>query len=161
MNNAQVTIVGNVVADPELKFLTNGSAKLGFSVACDRSWKKGDDWETQTSFFNVIAWRDVAENAADVIAKGLRVVVSGRLEQRSWETPEGEKRYAIEVVADDVAVSVKHVEGITRRQRSEGKGQTRRKGDGRESIPGYVDLDKEMAKSMAKPERVVPEEEAW
>lgn len=144
MNNAQVTIVGNVTADPELKFLTNGSAKLGFSVACDRSWKKGDDWETQTSFFNIIAWRDVAENAAEILQKGLRVVINGRLEQRSWETTEGEKRYAIEVVADDIAVSVKHIEGITRRQRGEGGGKPAAK--------------KPAAKNQ---ERVVPEEEAW
>ena len=75
VNNAQVTIVGNLTADPELKFFESGSAKLSFSVAADRSWKKGDEWETQTSFFNVIAWRDIAENAADIIAKGMRVVV--------------------------------------------------------------------------------------
>ena len=145
MNNAQVTIVGNLTADPELKFFESGSAKLSFSVAADRSWKKGDEWETQTSFFNVIAWRDIAENAADIIAKGMRVVVVGRLEQRSWETTEGEKRYAIEVVADEIAASVKGIESAVRRQRSEGGA----------AKPASA------PRKSASSDRVVPEEEAW
>ena len=145
MNNAQVTVVGNLTADPELKFFESGSAKLTFSVAADRSWKKGDEWETQTSFFNVIAWRDVAENAADVIGKGMRVIVVGRLEQRSWETTEGDKRYAIEVVADEIAASVKGIESAVRRQRGEG-GATK-------SVP--------TPRKAAASDRVVPDEEAW
>lgn len=144
MNNAQVTVVGNLTADPELKFFESGSAKLTFSVAADRSWKKGDEWETQTSFFNVIAWRDVAENAADVIGKGMRVVVVGRLEQRSWETPEGDKRYAIEVVADEIAASVKGIESAVRRQRGDGAAKST-------STP----------RKTAAADRVVPDEEAW
>lgn len=143
MNNSQITIVGNCTADPELKFFESGSAKLTFSVATDRSWKKGEEWETQTSFFNVIAWRDVAENAADILTKGMRVVVMGRLEQRSWEDKDTkEKRYAIEVVADEIAASVKGIETATRRQRGEGAGAAKpaRKGN---------------------QERVAPEEEAW
>lgn len=145
MNNAQVTVIGNLTADPELKYFDSGNAKLAFSVAADRSWKKGDEWETQTSFFNVVAWREVAENAADIIGKGMRVVVVGRLEQRSWETPEGDKRYAIEVVADEIAASVKGIESAVRRQRGEGgKPKTA-------SAP----------RKPASNDRVVPEEEAW
>ena len=148
MNNAQVTIVGNLTADPELKFFDNGSAKLNFSMASDRSWKnnKTDEWETQTSFFNVIAWRKVAEEAADVLAKGLRAVVIGRLEQRSWDDKEtGQKRYAIEVIADEIAVSTSAVEGVTRRQRNTEGGASQK------SAP---------RKAPAQ-ERVVPEEAAW
>jgi single-strand DNA-binding protein len=149
MNNAQVTITGNCTSDPELKFLDNGSAKLSFSVAADRSWKKGDEWETQTSFFNIIVWRDLAEKAADVLEKGLRVTVVGRLEQRSWEDKEsGDKRYAIEVVADEVSISVKGVEAITRRQRTEGGGE--------KSAPRP-----QQQRRSSSQERVVPEEAAW
>lgn len=150
MNNAQITLVGNCTADPELKYFENGSAKLAFSVAADRSWKnnKTNEWESQTSFFNVIAWRDVAENAADVLAKGLEVIVTGRLEQRSWEDKEtGDKRYAIEVIADKIAVSVRHIDGISRRQRSEGDGGRAAK--------------RPAPKQASAQERVVPEEEAW
>jgi single-strand DNA-binding protein len=144
MNNAQITIVGNCTADPELKYFESGSAKLTFSVATDRSWKKGDEWETQTSFFNVIAWRDVAENAADILQKGMRVVVVGRLEQRSWEDKDTkEKRYAIEVVADEIAASVKGIESATRRQRGEGGGASK---------PSARNTNQE---------RVAPDEEAW
>jgi single-strand DNA-binding protein len=148
MNNAQVTITGNCTNDPELKFLDNGSAKLSFSVAADRSWKKGDEWETQTSFFNIIVWRDLAEKAADVLEKGLRVTVVGRLEQRSWEDKEsGDKRYAIEVVADEVSISVKGVEAITRRQRSEGGGEK--------------PASRPQQNRSGNQERVVPDESAW
>lgn len=148
MNTSPVTVVGNLTGDPELKFLGNGSAKLSFSVACDRSYKKGDDWEKETSFFNVVAWRNTAENAADVLAKGLRVTVIGRLEQRSWETTEGEKRSTVEVVADEIAVSVNAIDGINRRPRnSEG-------GNGQGARPA--------ARSAAKPKAdPVPDEEAW
>jgi single-strand DNA-binding protein len=145
MNNAQIVVVGNLTADPEMKFFESGSAKLSFSVATDRSWKKGDEWETQTSFFNVIAWREVAENAGDILCKGMRVVVVGRLEQRSWDTTEGEKRYAIEVVADEIAASVKGIESAVRRQRGEGGG----------SKPAPS------TRKAASSDQVVPEEAAW
>jgi single-strand DNA-binding protein len=147
MNTSPVTVVGNLTSDPELKFLGNGSAKLGFSVACDRSYKKGDEWEKETSFFNVVAWRNTAENAADVLAKGLRVTVIGRLEQRSWEDKEtGERRTTVEVVADEIAVSVAAIDGINRRPRN-GEGAA---------------APRAAARSAAKPKAdPVPDEEAW
>ena len=91
VNNSAITCVGNVTADPKLEYTTNGHAKLRFSVACNRSWKNGDEWEEETSFFNCVAWRFLAEDVAAVIEKGIGVIVVGRLEQRSWETAEGEK----------------------------------------------------------------------
>lgn len=151
MNTSSITIVGNLTGDPEIKYMSNGSAKTTFSVACDRSYKKGDDWEKETSFFNVVAWRNTADNAADVLAKGLRVIVTGRLEQRSWEDKEsGDKRSTVEVVADDIAISVNAIDGVNRRPRNtEGAGN----GNGASSRPARTNN-----RAQAEP---VPDEAAW
>jgi single-strand DNA-binding protein len=104
-----VTIVGNVTRDPELRYTAGGQAKASFGVAVSRRWqnRQTNEWEEQTSFLNVVCWRELAENVADSIAKGSRVIVTGRMEQRSWETDTGDKRSVVEVVADDVGPSLK------------------------------------------------------
>ena len=104
-----VTISGNVTRDPELRYTPSGASKLSFGVAVNRSWRnqQTQEWEEQTSFFNVVAWRQLAENAQNSITKGTRVVVTGRIEQRSWETDQGEKRSIVEIVADDIGPSMK------------------------------------------------------
>ncbi|MEX0833564.1 MAG: single-stranded DNA-binding protein [Actinomycetota bacterium] len=105
----QITIVGNLTDDPELRYTPNGAAVAKFRVAVsprfkDESgqWKDGD-----TSYFAVNAWRALGENAAESLTRGTRVVVTGRLKQRSWENQEGEKRSAVEIEADDVGPSLK------------------------------------------------------
>jgi single-strand DNA-binding protein len=122
VNNSAITCVGNITADPKLEYTTNGHAKLKFSVACNRTWKNGDDWEEETSFFNCVAWRFLAEDVAAVIEKGVGVIVVGRLEQHSWEDTEGNKRSTVEVVADQVALQCRNIEDFTRKkfQKSEG-----------------------------------------
>ena len=122
VNNSAITCVGNITADPKLEYTTNGHAKLRFSVACNRSWKNGDDWEEETSFFNCVAWRFLAEDVAAVIEKGIGVIVAGRLEQRSWEDTEGNKRSTVEVVADQVAVQCRNIEDFTRKKFSKSEG---------------------------------------
>jgi single-strand DNA-binding protein len=109
MPDSTVTIIGNLTRDPEIRYTTGGAAKASFGVAVSRRWqnRQSQEWEEQTSFFNVVAWRQLAENASATLQKGSRVVVSGRLEQRSWETEQGEKRSIVEVVADDIAVSLR------------------------------------------------------
>src|SRR4249919_4153507 len=104
-----ITISGNMARDPEMRYTPSGISKVTFGVAVNRSWRnqQTQDWEEQTSFFNVVAWRQLAENVGASLAKGSRVVVSGRLEQRSWETDQGEKRSIVEIVADDVAPSLR------------------------------------------------------
>src|SRR3954454_3281191 len=104
-----ITISGNITRDPEMRYTPSGVSKVSFGVAVNRSWRnqQTQEWEEQTSFFNVVAWRQLAENASATLTKGTRVVVSGRLEQRSWETEAGEKRSIVEVVADDVAPSLR------------------------------------------------------
>jgi single-strand DNA-binding protein len=109
MPDSTVTIVGNLTRDPEIRYTTGGAAKASFGVAVSRRWqnRQSQEWEEQTSFFNVVCWREMAENVAESIGKGTRVVVTGRLEQRSWETEQGEKRSIVEIVADDVSASLR------------------------------------------------------
>ncbi len=129
-NNSAITCVGNITQDPKLEFTNNGVAKLRFSVACNRSWKKGDEWVEETSFFNCVAWRNLAEDVAGVIEKGVGVIVVGRLEQRSWEDNEDNKRSTIEVVADSVAIQCRNIEDFTRRRFSKTEG-----GESKRSAP--------------------------
>ncbi len=109
MADNTVTIVGNATRDPELRYTPGGAAKAEFGLAVNRRWqnRQTQEWEESVSFFNVVAWREMAENVGESITKGSRVVVTGRLEQRSWETPQGEKRTVVEVVADEIGPSLR------------------------------------------------------
>src|SRR5260221_4398717 len=104
-----ITISGNITRDPEMRYTPSGVPKVIWGVEVNRSWRneQSQEWEEKTSFFNVVAWRQLAENVGASLTKGSRVVVSGRLEQRSWETEAGEKRSIVEIVADDVAPSLR------------------------------------------------------
>lgn len=108
-NGNTVTIVGNVVREPELRFTNSGLANATFSVAVNRRRlnQQTQEWEENTSFFDVVCWRELAENASGSLEKGSRVIVSGRLEQRTWESNEGEKRSKVQVVADELGVSLR------------------------------------------------------
>ena len=99
-----VTIVGNVTRDPELRFTQGGAAVASFGVAWNM---KNRDGEESVSFFDVTCWRSLAENVAESITKGTRVVIYGRLDHRTWETQDGEKRSKIDIIADEVAPSLR------------------------------------------------------
>jgi single-strand DNA-binding protein len=123
MPDSSVTIVGNITRDPEIRYTAGGAAKASFGVAVSRRWqnRQSQEWEEQTSFFNVVCWREMAENVSESLAKGSRVVVTGRLEQRSWETENGEKRSVVEVVADEIGPSLRWATAaITRNERKGG-----------------------------------------
>src|SRR5262245_20424800 len=125
MADSTVTIVGNLTRDPEIRYTSGGAAKASFGVAVSRRWqnRQSNEWEEQTSFFNVVCWREMAENVTESLGKGSRVVVTGRLEQRSWETENGEKRSVVEIVADDVGPSLRWATAqITRNERRGGGG---------------------------------------
>lgn len=107
MPDNTITIVGNCTRDPELRYTSGGRGVASFGVACNRRYQKDGEWVEQVSFFDVTAWATLGENAASSIHKGDRVIVYGRLEQRSWETQEGEKRSKIEVVADEIGPSLR------------------------------------------------------
>ena len=114
-----ITVVGNVTRDPELRFTQGGMAVANFGIAWN---KKKADGEEAVSFFNVSCFRQLAENVAESITKGSRVVVYGALSQRSWDTPEGDRRSAVEIIADDVAPSLKWASAEIRRNEFRGDG---------------------------------------
>lgn len=107
MSSNNVTLIGNLTREPELRYTTGGRAVASFGLAVSRRYKKNDEWQEQTSFFNVIAWGDLGENIAASLVKGSRAIVAGRLEQRSYETQDGEKRTIIELVADEIGPSLR------------------------------------------------------
>ena len=122
--SSNVTIVGNVTRDPELRFTASGAAVTTFGVAVNRRWQNREtsSWEESTSFFNVTCWRDLAQNVSDSLEKGSRVLVSGRLEQRSWQTEQGDKRSVVEIVADEVGPSLRWASAqVVRNERREGQ----------------------------------------
>lgn len=110
MAEVNITINGNVVGDPELRFTPSGAAVANFSVASTpRKYDKNSgEWvDGTTTFLKVNAWRELAEGAADALVKGDPVVVIGKLTQRSYENNAGEKRTVFEVEADDIGKSVR------------------------------------------------------
>jgi single-strand DNA-binding protein len=104
-----VTLIGNVTRDPELRFTPSGQGVASFGIAVNRKWqnRQTNEWEEQVSFFDVVAWGALGENVAEACQKGDRVIVVGRLEQRSWETEGGDKRSKIEIVADEIGPSLR------------------------------------------------------
>ena len=109
MPDNSVTLVGNVTREPELRYTPSGQAMAKFGLAVNRRWQNraSGEWEESTSFFDVVAWREMAENVGDSVQKGTRVIVTGRMEQRSYETQQGEKRSAVELVADEIGPSLR------------------------------------------------------
>ena len=100
-----VVIVGNVTRDPELRYIPSGIPVTSFGVAWNQRSSQGG--EEKAHFFDVTCWRELAENVAESISKGSRVVVYGRLDYRSWESEKGEKRSAVQIVADEVSPSLR------------------------------------------------------
>jgi single-strand DNA-binding protein len=103
-----ITILGNITRDPELRFTPSGTAVVNFGLAVNRNVqnKNSGEWETEADFFNVTAWYKLAENCAESLTKGDRVLVSGRLSQDSWEDKEGKKRSTVKIVANVIAPSL-------------------------------------------------------
>ena len=120
----QVSLVGNLTDDPELRFTPNGAAVANFRLAVTPRVREGDNWKDgETSFFRINVWRQMAENVAETMTKGSRCIVVGRLRMRSWETPEGEKRSVTEVEADEVGPSLKFATAkVERASRGGGSG---------------------------------------
>jgi single-strand DNA-binding protein len=124
-NGNTVELIGNITRDPELRFTPSGAAVANFGLAVNRRWRnqQTNEWEEQTSFFDIVCWRELAENVTESLTKGSRVMVSGRLDQRSWETQDGEKRSKVEVVADEVGPSLRWATAqVTKTERRDGNG---------------------------------------
>ena len=125
MADNTVTLVGNVTRDPELRYTPSGQTVATFGLAVNRRWqnRQTQEWEEQVSFFDVKSWSGLAENVAESITRGTRVIVTGRLEQRSWETDNGDKRSKVEVVADEIAPSLRWATAqVQKIERSGGQG---------------------------------------
>lgn len=126
MADNTVTLVGNIVRDPELRFTTGGRAVASTGLAVNRRYQVNGEWQEQTSYFNLTMWGQLGENAAQSCPKGCRVVVTGRLEQREYESREGEKRSVVEVVVDDIGPSLRWataiVEKVAREKRTSDPG---------------------------------------
>jgi single-strand DNA-binding protein len=116
-----VTLVGNITRDPELRYTTGGRGVASFGLAVNRRYQKNGEWQEETSFFNVVAWADLGENLAASTSKGDRLIVTGRLEQRSYETKEGEKRQVIEVIADEAGPSLRWAQAQIEKIHSSGE----------------------------------------
>ena len=102
-----VSIVGNMTRDPELRYTPNGASVCNFGVAWNKRYQRNGEQVEEVSYFDVSCWGTLAENVAESLTKGTRVVVSGELEQRSWETPQGDRRSKVEIKADDVSPSLR------------------------------------------------------
>ena len=127
-----VTLVGNVTRDPELRFTNTGQANVTFGLAVNRRWqnRQTQEWEEATSFFDVVCWREMAENVSETITRGARVMVAGRLEQRSWETQEGDRRSKVEVVADEIGPSLRWATAQITKNERRGPGEGSARGGG-------------------------------
>jgi len=146
MNDTTLTITGNLVDDPELRFTPSGQPVAKFRIASTPRFfdKPANEWKDGDSLFlTVNVWRQAAENVAESMTRGTRAIVTGRLRQRSYETKEGEKRTVYEIEADEVGVSLRNATAkVTRATRaSSGRGEQRQdQGDpwaGKDS--GYSD----------------------
>ncbi len=101
-NYNRVILMGNLTRDPELRYTGGGTAVCSLSLAVNRRVKKGDRWEEEASFFDIVVFGKIAENSAEYLAKGRPVLVEGELVQRRWDDQEGRKRSKVEVVANTV-----------------------------------------------------------
>jgi single-strand DNA-binding protein len=108
VSDNQVTLTGNLTDDPELRFTPNGVAVANFRLAVDQRVWDADGWKDgESSYFRVSVWRGQAEHVSRSLHKGARCVVVGRLRSHSWETPEGQRRSAVEVDAEEVGMSLR------------------------------------------------------
>jgi single-strand DNA-binding protein len=144
-NGNTITIIGNVTRDPELRYLTSGTALAQLGVAVNRRYQQNGEWQEDTSFFDVVCWRELADNVSESISKGDRIIVTGRLEQRSWETQDGDKRSKVEIVADEVGPSLRwataRIEKIRRDGPAAGGGGGGASEPARNEPPSYDDAE--------------------
>ena len=132
-----VTLIGNLVDDPELRFTPSGVALAKIRMAVNRRWRgKDGEWQEQTSFFGGTVWREQAEQVAESLQKGARVIVTGRLEQRSWETDAGDKRSIVEVQVDEIGPSLRWATAtVNRTKRNDDYSSNRQQSDDAKAAP--------------------------
>lgn len=119
-----ITVIGNLTADPELRFTPSGSAVANFTIASTPSTfdRQSNEWKQgEALFLRASVWREAAENVAETLTRGMRVIAQGRLRSRSFDTKEGERRTVMELEVDEIGPSLKFASAkVTRAQRSGG-----------------------------------------
>jgi len=138
--NNTVTIIGNVTRDPELRFISSGIPVCEFGLAWNLRKQNGED---EAMFFNVTCWRSLAENVSESIAKGTRVIVTGRMNWRSWETEAGEKRNVVDIQAEEVGPSLQWASAEVTRSEFSGESGKADAGGGKGSVDNPPMTDEE------------------
>ena len=124
MAGNNITLVGNLTREPELRYTAGGKGVTSFGLAVGHRYQVNGEWQEKTSFFNVTAWDQLGENAAATLSKGTRVIVSGRLEVREYEARDGGKRTSVDVIADEIGPSLRWARAtIERTTRTTPEGQ--------------------------------------
>lgn len=135
-----ITVIGNLTSDPELRFTPSGSAVANFTIASTpRTFdRQSNEWKDgETLFLRASIWREAAENVAESLTKGMRVIVSGRLGARSYDTKEGEKRTVMELEVDEIGPSMRYATAkVNRSARGNGEGAAGRNDSGAWTPPG-------------------------
>lgn len=122
-----VTLIGNLTRDPELYYTPSGTAKVTLGLAVNRRWtnRQTGEWEESVSFFNVVVWGDMAEYVGESLFKGARIIATGRLDQRSYETDMGERRSTVELIAEEIGPSLRWATvEVYKVERSQSNGRT-------------------------------------
>ncbi len=147
----QVEVIGNVTRDPELRQTPNGGSVCSFGVATNFAWKdRSGEQQEKTEFHNIVAWGDLAQALAETVKKGRKVYISGRLQTRSWETPDGKKRWTTEIITDKALALAIHDEEL-----GPPEGGETASTESKVVVSEPVAKDKESA--AADEEKVVPE----
>ncbi len=128
-----ITVVGNLTREPELRYTQGGKGVAGFGIAVSRRFQRNGEWEEATTFFNVTAWDALGENCAQSLAKGTRVIVTGRIEVREYEGKDGTKRTSVDIIADEIGPSLRWANTVIERTVREKSGDAKPSGGGRSS----------------------------
>jgi single-strand DNA-binding protein len=107
MASNTITVVGNLTRDPELRYTQSGKATVTVGIAVNRRYQVNGEWQEQTTYMNVVAWDQLAENIAASLTKGARIMASGRLDVREYEGRDGAKRTSVDIVADEVGPTLR------------------------------------------------------
>jgi single-strand DNA-binding protein len=123
MSNS-INVVGNLTGEPELRYTQSGTAMVSGSIASNRRYQVNGEWQEQTSYFNFTAWRELAENIASTMSKGMRVVATGRMEQKDWTDKDGNKRTSYDLVLDEIGPSLRWATAVVTKTDKNGSGSS-------------------------------------
>jgi single-strand DNA-binding protein len=123
MSNS-INVVGNLTGEPELRYTQSGTAMVSGSIASNRRYQVNGEWQEQTSYFNFTAWRELAENIASTMSKGMRVVATGRMEQKDWVDKDGNKRTSYDLVLDEIGPSLRWATAVVTKTDKNGSGSS-------------------------------------